>query len=59
MRAVLFTENYQELKILLKQIENKLERVRTKNKNGPRTIDLDIVLFNNQILDKDVFLEIL
>ncbi len=53
--AVHCTENYRELKLLLKQIEKKLERVRTENKNGPRTIDLDIVLFNNQILDKDVF----
>ena len=44
-----------ELKKELKLLENKLGRVRTANKNGPRTIDLDIVLFNNQILDKDVF----
>ncbi len=44
-----------ELKKQLKLLENKLGRVRTANKNGPRTIDLDIVLFNNQILDKDVF----
>lgn len=49
------TENYKELTKLLKLIEKKLKRIRTENKNGPRTIDLDIVLFNNQILDKDVF----
>ncbi len=44
-----------KLKQKLKSIEKKLGRVRTKNKNGPRTIDLDIVLFNGQIIDKDVF----
>lgn len=40
---------------MLKDIEQKLGRVRTKNKNGPRTIDLDTVVFNNQIVDYDVF----
>ena len=44
-----------ELKQKLKLIEQKLGRIRTKNKNGPRTIDLDIVLFNGQVIDKDVF----
>ncbi|MCF6239970.1 MAG: 2-amino-4-hydroxy-6-hydroxymethyldihydropteridine diphosphokinase [Bacteroidales bacterium] len=43
------------LKQKLKEIEKKLGRVRTANKNGPRTIDLDIVVFNHQIMDKDVF----
>ncbi len=46
---------YQELKKRLKEIEHKLGRVRTGNKNAPRTIDLDPVVFNNQIKDKDVF----
>lgn len=31
-------------------IERRLRRVRSRNKNGPRTIDLDIILFNNDIL---------
>lgn len=44
-----------ELKKKLQLIEQKSGRVRTKNKNGPRTIDLDIVLFNHQIVDKEVF----
>ncbi len=46
---------HDELKQKLKLIEQELGRIRTKNKNGPRTIDLDIVLFNGQVVDKDVF----
>jgi 2-amino-4-hydroxy-6-hydroxymethyldihydropteridine diphosphokinase len=32
------------------RIERDLKRVRTENKNGPRTIDIDIVLFNRETL---------
>jgi len=46
---------YPELNCRLKEIEHKLGRVRTGNKNAPRTIDLDPVVFNNQVKDKDVF----
>lgn len=46
---------YPELNSRLKEIEHKLGRVRTGNKNAPRTIDLDPVIFNNQVKDKDVF----
>jgi 2-amino-4-hydroxy-6-hydroxymethyldihydropteridine diphosphokinase len=39
----------------LKKIEDALGRVRTENKYGPRTIDLDIVVWNGRIVDDDYF----
>ena len=36
-------------------IETELGRKRTANKNGPRTIDLDIVVFNGEIIDQDYY----
>lgn len=36
---------------VLKVIESELGRVRTADKNAPRTIDLDITLFDEQVLD--------
>lgn len=41
------------LKQELRKIEAKLGRVRTENKNGPRTIDLDIVSIDSKIVDND------
>ncbi len=45
---------YDELNDRLKEIENRLGRVRTENKFGPRTIDLDTVIYNYQVKDADV-----
>ncbi|MBN2010557.1 2-amino-4-hydroxy-6-hydroxymethyldihydropteridine diphosphokinase [candidate division KSB1 bacterium] len=36
-------------------IEQALGRVRTENKFGPRIIDLDIVVWNDEIVDDDVY----
>lgn len=41
--------------IILRKIENKLGRVRLPDKNAPRTIDMDIVIFNNRVLDNELW----
>lgn len=40
-------------KDVLALVEKELERVRTIDKNAPRTIDLDITLFNQEVFDLD------
>lgn len=44
-----------ELKALLRQIESDLGRVRTANKAGPRTIDLDILVYDGEVVDDKVY----
>jgi 2-amino-4-hydroxy-6-hydroxymethyldihydropteridine diphosphokinase len=39
----------------LKNIEVKLGRTKKARKNGPRKIDLDLIVFNDQIIDDEVF----
>lgn len=48
-------EDQNSFKNSLLQIENKLGRIRTENKNGPRTIDLDIIVWNGNIVDSDYY----
>lgn len=46
----------ESLKIsVLKPLEKKLGRVRSGNKNAPRTIDLDVMLFNGIIVDEKIW----
>jgi 2-amino-4-hydroxy-6-hydroxymethyldihydropteridine diphosphokinase len=45
--------NYLELKQRLGAIEIMLKRTRRNNKNGPRTIDLDISTYNGHICNDD------
>jgi len=42
-------------KQFLNDIEDKLDRIRTNNKNGPRTIDLDIVIWNGSVVDNEYY----
>lgn len=44
-----------ELNCWLKELETKMGRVRSTNKYGPRTIDLDIIVWNSKIVDDDVY----
>lgn len=45
----------EELSLLLKQLEDQLGRDRSKPKFGPRNIDLDILIWNNKIVDPDYY----
>ncbi len=47
--------SYNTLNRLLKNIEDQLGRNRTVPKFYPRTIDLDIVVWNGQIVDDDYY----
>jgi 2-amino-4-hydroxy-6-hydroxymethyldihydropteridine diphosphokinase len=40
---------------ILKEIERKLGRQKRALKNGPRKIDLDLIVFNRKVVDEDVF----
>lgn len=44
-----------QLRQQLKNLEAELGRVHTANKNGPRTIDLDIIIFDGKIVDDDYY----
>lgn len=43
-----------ELKARLRKLETQLGRVRAANRDEPRPIDLDIVVWNGEVVDPDV-----
>lgn len=45
----------QDMKYQLLEIEENFGRKRVPNKFGPRTIDLDIIIWNNHVLDDDFY----
>ena len=45
--------NNEQFEAFLKETEEKLGRIRTDNKSGPRTIDLDLVSWNGAFVYKD------
>lgn len=47
--------NLDELKLYLKSVEDRLGRDRTQPRFGPRTMDLDIVVWNGDIIDNDYY----
>lgn len=47
--------SFDELNSELKKIEIKQKRVKTSNVAGPRTIDLDIVVWNDEIKDENFY----
>ncbi len=44
-----------DLKKVLKQIEDRMGRDRTGPKFGPRCIDLDIAVWNGEVVDEDYY----
>ena len=40
---------------VIKRIEKDLNRIRTENKNSPRTIDIDILTINSEIIDQEIW----
>ena len=47
--------NHARLKSALKQIETRLGRNRQERHYGPRTIDLDILVWNGKVVGKDFY----
>lgn len=44
-----------ELSAFLKQLEDQMGRDRSQPKFGPRNIDLDILIWNNRVVDPDYY----
>lgn len=59
INAAVLIESEKDLKFIeekiLAPIENKLGRIRTDDKNSPRTIDIDVIIYNDTLLDDSLF----
>jgi 2-amino-4-hydroxy-6-hydroxymethyldihydropteridine diphosphokinase len=57
--AILVTTNFSQdrLKDILRHLEDTLGRVRVPDKNAPRTIDIDIVVIDGEIVDPSLWNE--
>lgn len=49
------TMEMNQLRRFLKKLEDRLGRDRSQPKYGPRTIDLDILIWNGEIVDEDYY----
>lgn len=47
--------NLETLSLYLKMLEDQMGRDRSQEKFGPRNIDLDILIWNNKIVDPDYY----
>lgn len=47
--------NMNELIALLKRAEDDMGRDRSRPKFGPREIDLDVIIWNDEVVDKDFY----
>lgn len=47
--------NLKTLSLNLKKLENQMGRDRSQAKFGPRNIDLDILIWNNTVIDPDYY----
>lgn len=45
----------EDLKLFLKSVEDQLGRDRSQARFGPRTMDLDIIVWNGKIIDNDYY----
>ena len=45
----------EEFSAYLKTVEDRLKRDRTQPRFGPRTIDLDVVVWNGKVVDRDYY----
>lgn len=52
---ILTEMSMEQLSSFLKKLEDQMGRDRTQPKFGPRNIDLDILIWNNEIVDEDYY----